>query len=73
MVRPTVRAADIRDRITQALKRNAELESDAIRVDVAGSTVTLSGKVKAWYERQMAEAAAWAAPGVTDVRDNITL
>jgi osmotically-inducible protein OsmY len=72
-VRPAVKPSDIRDRITQAFKRNAELESDAIRVDVAGSTVTLSGKVKDWYERQMAETAAWAAPGVTEVRDNITL
>lgn len=71
-VRPLVKASDIRDRITQAFKRNAELEGDAIRVDVAGSTVTLSGKVKAWYERQMAENAAWAAPGVTEVRDQIT-
>jgi osmotically-inducible protein OsmY len=71
-VRPQVKVSDIRDRINSAFKRNAELESDAIRVDVSGSTVTLTGKVKAWYERQMAETAAWAAPGVTEVRDNIT-
>jgi osmotically-inducible protein OsmY len=72
-VRPKVQASDVRERIAKALKRNAEIESDAIRIDVAGSTVTLSGKVKAWNERQMAETAAWAAPGVSEVRDNITL
>lgn len=72
-VRPTVRASDVRDRIAKAFKRSAELEGDAIHIDVAGSTVTLSGKVKAWYERQMAEGAAWAVPGVTEVRDNISL
>jgi osmotically-inducible protein OsmY len=55
-VRPQIKVSDIRDRINQAFKRNADIETDAIRVDVAGSTVTLSGKVKAWYERQMAEA-----------------
>jgi osmotically-inducible protein OsmY len=71
-VRPQVKISDIRNRINSAFKRNAELESDAIRVDVSGSTVTLSGKVKAWHERQIAETAAWAAPGVTEVRDNIT-
>lgn len=71
-VRPQIKASDIRDRINAALKRNAELESEAIHVDVSGSTVTLSGKVKDWYERRMAETAAWAAPGVTEVRDNIT-
>jgi osmotically-inducible protein OsmY len=73
VVRPTVNASNVRERITEAFKRNADLESAAIDVSVTGSTVTLSGKVKAWYERKMAEDAAWAIPGVTEVRDNISL
>ncbi len=72
-VRPLAQAGDIKTRITQALRRNAEIEADAIKVDVTGSTVTLTGKVKAWYERQVVETAAWAAPGVTEVRDNLSL
>jgi osmotically-inducible protein OsmY len=68
-----VQPAKVREAIVAALKRNAELEGAAISVKVNGSAVELSGKVKGWYERKMAENAAWAIPGVTEVRDNITL
>ena len=56
-----------------SLKRNAELEADSIRVVVDKNKVTLEGKVKAWYERELAERAAWSAPGVTSVVDRLTL
>jgi osmotically-inducible protein OsmY len=35
--------------------------------------VILSGQVHGWHERQIAERAAWAAPGVTRVEDNIVV
>jgi osmotically-inducible protein OsmY len=72
-VRPTIPPQDIKDRIAKALHRNAELEASFIHVEVNGSTVTLSGRVQNWRERRIAEKAAWAAPGVTEVRDHITL
>jgi osmotically-inducible protein OsmY len=72
-VQSPVQPTDIKTRISNALKRNAEVEGDAIKVEVSGSTVTLSGNVKAWYERQVVENAAWATPGVTQVRDNIAV
>lgn len=72
-IKPGVRPADVKERIGKALQRSAELDAAAIKVDVTGSTVTLSGRVKAWHERKLAEDAAWAIPGVTTVRDNITL
>ena len=31
------------------------------------------GKVNAWYERELAENAAWSAPGVRAVEDHLTL
>ena len=34
-------------------------------------TVKLEGKVHSWHERQLAEQAAWSAPGVTAVDDRI--
>jgi osmotically-inducible protein OsmY len=68
-----VEAGDIKDRIEQALKRNAQLEADAIRVKVDGGRVTLEGKVRAWYERDVAENAAWAAPGVKSVDDRLSI
>lgn len=69
--RPT--AFDIRERIIAALKRSAEIDAKSIDVRVDGSTVKLGGSVHAWNERRIAEAAAWAAPGVLRVEDNIVL
>lgn len=67
-------AFDVKKRIEDALKRNAEIEAQAIRVDVLdGGKITLDGKVHAWSERRAAERAAWSAPGVKVVDDRITI
>jgi osmotically-inducible protein OsmY len=72
-VRPIVAARDVKQKIQDALKRHAELESDAIRVDVMGGEVVLKGNVKAWYERGIAEQAAWSTPGVESVQDDLAI
>jgi osmotically-inducible protein OsmY len=72
-VKPQVQAIDVKSRIEKALKRNAEVEATGIRVSVVGGKVTLEGKVKAWYERDLAERTAWSAPGVTAVEDRISV
>jgi len=64
---------DIKKKIESALLRNSEAEADSVEVKVSGDTVTLSGKVRAFYERELIEEAAWAAPGVRDVVDNIRI
>jgi osmotically-inducible protein OsmY len=58
-------------KIESALRRSAELQADQIDVSVDGREVTLRGRVKTWWERSVAENAAWAAPGVSRVRDEI--
>jgi osmotically-inducible protein OsmY len=68
-----VAASDIQRKIMDSLKRNAEVEADSIRVVVDNDKVTLEGKVKAWYERELAERAAWSAPGVTVVVDRLAI
>jgi len=72
-VQPGVSAADIKTRIEEALKRNAAIEANAIRVQVTGGAVTLEGKVHAWSERGVAEHAAWSAPGVQSVVDHLLI
>ncbi|MGL4636138.1 MAG: BON domain-containing protein [Beijerinckiaceae bacterium] len=72
-MKPRVQAADVKSRIEKALKRSAEIESSSIRVSVDDGKVTLDGKVKAWFERELAERTAWAAPGVTAVVDRISI
>ena len=62
---------DVKKRIEDAFKRSAELEGQEIRVSVAGDTVTLEGTVDSWSARTHAEAAAWAAPGVCAVRNEL--
>lgn len=72
-LRPRASAADVKSRIEKALKRSAELEADAIKVNVADGKVTLEGKIKSWAERGIAERAAWAAPGVRQVEDHLRI
>jgi osmotically-inducible protein OsmY len=68
-----VRASDIKEKIQKALQRSAEVEASGITVQTEGGRVVLSGKVRAWYERDIAERAAWSAPGVTEVQDHLTI
>ena len=72
-VRPKVAPGDVKQKILDALKRQAELEADAIRVDVTDGKVVLEGNVKGWYERGVAERAAWSAPGVKAVQDHLAI
>ena len=65
--------SDVRKRIEDAFRRQADLDAASVTVQAHGSTVTLGGKVRAWHERQVAERAAWAAPGVTEVIDRIAI
>lgn len=66
-------APEIRRRIEDALTRNAEADAKRISVETADGTVTLRGTVRSWAERADAERAAWAAPGVTRVNDQLTV
>jgi osmotically-inducible protein OsmY len=72
-VTPKVSAVDLKIRIETALKRNAEVDAKHITVEATQGHVTLRGKVSSWAERQGAEQAAWAAPGVTKVEDLIAI
>lgn len=72
-VKKSPSSADVKDRIVAALKRAADLDASTISVVSSGDTVKLNGKVHSWYERQVAERAAWAAPGVNRIEDNITV
>lgn len=72
-LRARVSPVDVRKHIEDALKRSAEVEANAVKVEVVGHAVTLSGNVRAWGERRAIERAAWATPGVTSVVDLLTV
>jgi len=72
-IKPRVQPQEIKQKIEQALRRSAEIDADRIEVETHGGEVILKGKVRSWFERQEAERAAWAAPGVTRVDDRIVI
>lgn len=59
--------ADVTSSIEGALKRQAERQAKRVQVAVDGSTVTLRGEVHSWREHTAALGAAWSAPGVRKV------
>jgi osmotically-inducible protein OsmY len=72
-VKPRVSAAQVSTKIEEALRRNAELDARRITVSATDSKVYLYGSVRSWFEREEAERAAWAAPGVSEVIDHISI
>jgi osmotically-inducible protein OsmY len=69
---PARNATDIAKRIAAAFRRNALLDADELSVSTTCfGMVTVSGVVHSWAEHDGAVAAAWAAPGVTEVDDRI--
>ncbi len=66
-------APEVKKRIEAALQRNASLEAAGIEVLVEGDRVTLDGHVNAYFERGLAERAAWTAPGVRHVVDHLSV
>jgi osmotically-inducible protein OsmY len=70
IISPT-KASEVKDSIKNALKRNAGIDGDALSVTTMNGTVTINGNVRSWAEHDEAIDAAWAAPGVTSVRDEM--
>jgi osmotically-inducible protein OsmY len=72
-IKPKVAATEVEGKIEAAFKRNAMLDADNIDVQAEGGKVSLSGSVHSWAERDEAERAAWAAPGVSEVQNDIAV
>ncbi len=72
-LRPSVQAAAVQGSIEKALKRNAEVDSEKVKIVADGGKVTLSGSVRSWDERTEVESAAWSTPGVTEVTNGLSV
>ncbi len=72
-VKPAVNKLLVKDNIKRALERNAAIECDKVIVTTTGHTVVLKGKVGSWHERNLVARAAWASPGVVNVKDEMEI
>jgi osmotically-inducible protein OsmY len=72
-VESPVKASDVKQKIEAAFQRHAALDARDIQVSVENSTVILKGHVRTWQERDDASRAAWAAPGVGNVENQLYL
>ena len=71
LVPPSRTAGDVQHSIKKAMERNAKLDADSVAVDSSNGTITLDGTVSSWADHDEAVSAAWAAPGITNVKDHI--
>jgi osmotically-inducible protein OsmY len=65
--------SEVKANIDYALRRAAEVDADQIKVSVVNNKVILNGKVSSWAEKDEAERAAWSAPGVWTVEDDLVI
>jgi osmotically-inducible protein OsmY len=72
-VAPTVSTSDIKHKIEDAFRRSATVDASHVVVDANGSEVILRGEVRSWAERDQAQASAWSAPGVTAVKNELSI
>jgi osmotically-inducible protein OsmY len=72
-LKPVAAPADVSKRIRDALVRHAMNEAKLLEVTVKSDTVTLHGTVDSWSERAAAASAAWSAPGVAKVINEIRI
>ena len=72
-IKPEAKGTDVKSKIEDAFRRNADLEARRINVSTDNGIVALTGSVASWAERDQAVWAAWSAPGVTTVKNEITI
>jgi osmotically-inducible protein OsmY len=72
-IQPHVAPAEVKRLIEDAFRRSAVLDAEGISITADGGRVTLRGRVRTWTERNQAQQTAWCAPGVTEVKNELSV
>jgi osmotically-inducible protein OsmY len=72
-LKPETSAAQVKEKIQSALQRQATTDTNSIHIETSGGKVTLTGHASSWQSIEDAANAAWAAPGVTQVVDQVKM
>jgi osmotically-inducible protein OsmY len=73
VIKPRFSGGNLADNIMHALHRSWFFDPQTIKVSAQDGDVRLTGVVKSWHDRRVAAETAWAAPGVTSVKNDISV
>ena len=59
--------------VEEAIGRSWSVDDSDINVSVSGTTVTLSGTVDSWYQKEEAGRIAWKTPGIWSVKNELAV
>lgn len=60
-----------KEAVENAIGRSWSVDDSDINVSVSGTTVTLSGTVDSWYQKEEAARIAWNTPGIWHVKNEL--
>jgi osmotically-inducible protein OsmY len=72
-LKPETSTAQVKEKVQAALQRQATADAKSIHIETSGGKVTLTGHASSWQSIEDAAHAAWAAPGVTEVVDQVKI
>jgi osmotically-inducible protein OsmY len=72
-LKPEASTEQVKEKVEAALQRQATADAKSIHIKTSGGKVTLTGSASSWQAIEDASHAAWAAPGVTNVVDQLSV